>query len=119
MTTARSLPHRLRLEAVIPDALELLSEVSARLINAFWTKSRHVDVRPMVSSTGYGIHVAGKRVATLSCGGLDGGLMRPCVIVEVCEDREAFSDPDEALAKLTEIVEKGLTTTAGQDGGKE
>ena len=111
MTTNRSLAHKLRLEAVIPDALELLAEVSARVINDFWSKSRHIDVRPMAASMGYALHVKDKRVAILSCGGIDGGHMRPCVIIEVGEDKEAFSDPDEAVAKLTELIEKELTTT--------
>ena len=110
MATNRSLAHRLRLEAVLPDSLELLAEVSARMINAFWSKSRHIDVRPRAAGMGYGIHVKEKRVAILSCGGIDRGHMRPCVIVEVVEDQEAFSDPDEAVAKLTQIIEKELTT---------
>lgn len=45
--------------------------------------------------------------------------MKPCVIIEVDDYNEAFGYPDEALAKLTEIVEKAVTTTAEQDSVKE
>lgn len=112
----RPLAHRLRLEAVAQDALELAAEVSARIIHSFWKKSRSVDVRPETKSMGFKVFVNNKKVAEVSHGGRDGDCMRPCVVIEAGGQLMGFESTDEAVATLTEMIEKELTTTDEHKG---
>lgn len=110
MSDARSLAHRLRLDAISDDALEMLAEVAARLVNAFWAKSRHIDFRPTSVGLGFDLVIHGKKIAKITYGGMDGGYMKPCVVVTHIQDEAGFTSVDEAAEALKQIIEKEFTT---------
>lgn len=118
MSGNRSLAQRLRLEAISDDAREMLAEVIARLVNNFWAKSRHIDFRPSFVGLGFDLLIHGKKVARITYGGMDGGCMKPCVVVTHIKDEAGFTSADEAEEALIQIIEEEFTTTGANTEGK-